>query len=164
MKRPLFFLDAVVLVPLTKGLVAQIDFMDIDKLDDGNWCAFVPNDSNTAYACRAYGNKNVLLHRRIMDAPPGVEVDHRDTNGLNCRRHNLRFCTRQQNSRNKAVRQDSRSGLKGAIWDNRAGKWKAEIWVSGRSKYLGLFSSAAEAHAAYRAAALTEFGEFARMA
>lgn len=44
--------------------------------------------------------KTVMLHRVILDVKdPAVEVDHRDNNGLNNRRSNLRPCTHKQNLR-----------------------------------------------------------------
>ena len=42
-------------------------------------------------------NKRDYLHRHIMDAPKGCEVDHIDHDRMNNCRNNLRICTHQQN-------------------------------------------------------------------
>lgn len=95
--------------------------------------------------------------------PPG-ELDHKDC----CRDHNwidnLRPATRTQNNANSRLRRDSVSGLKGASFHRRTGKWQASIRYAGKCIYLGLFVTAQEAHAAYVIAAERRFSEFARAA
>lgn len=162
MSRNLVILDDVVLVPLTKGYVATIDRSDIEILKGRRWSALTSPRRTAVYACRVEMEKMLLLHREIIGATAGSEVDHIDGDGLNCRRSNLRFCTRSQNIQNGPVRSDNRAGLKGAIWDTRAGKWRSEINRGGRRQWLGTFDTAEEAHAAYLEAAVAEYGEFAR--
>lgn len=163
MIRPLTYLGSTVLIPLTRGFVAAIDFADIDLLAGRNWSALVSPKRKAVYACRVERGRMLLLHREVANADAGSEIDHRDGDGLNCRRHNLRVCTRGQNVCNAPLRRDNRSGLKGALWDTRSGKWRAEISINGRRKHLGLFATPEEAHAAYSAAALANYGEFARL-
>lgn len=76
------------------------------------------------------------LHRLIMGDPEGMDVDHRDGDGLNCRRYNLRVATRSQNNMN---RRSQRDGRKGIHHEKLTGMWRAEIFVEGkryRSKRL----------------------------
>lgn len=91
--------------------------------------------------------------------PP--KIDHRDDNGLNNRITNLRECTKTQNEANKPMQKNNKSGLKGAYWYPRYGKWAACIGVNGKTKSLGYFTTAEQAHQAYCKAADELFGEFA---
>jgi hypothetical protein len=84
-------------IPLTQGKVALVDDADFDRLDSYNWCAH--KHCNTWYAVRN-GRRNsrgirplVLMHRQLLRASSGVDIDHRDGNGLNNRRKNLRVAT-----------------------------------------------------------------------
>jgi hypothetical protein len=98
------------------------------------------------------------LHRLIL---PGVpKIDHRDGDGLNCQRYNLREATEQQNQANRGKPAGSHSSrFKGVHWDR--GRWVAKIKVSRRQRHLGRFTDEAEAALAYDRAARAEFGEFA---
>ena len=40
----------------------------------------------------------------------------------------------------------------GASWHEGRQKWQAQIYINGKAKYLGLFKTKEEAHAAYLAA------------
>lgn len=54
--------------------------------------------SDIRYARRYENNKAILLHRFIMSANVReIEVDHKDHNGLNCQRDNLRFGNHAEN-------------------------------------------------------------------
>jgi hypothetical protein len=109
--------------------------------------------------------KNVLLHRLIMgvvDSPHSVLVDHRDHNGLNNTRTNLRITNHTGNYRNSLPR-GGKSRFKGVVKDPEATKkiWRAKIGINGKSKYLGHYLTEVEAAKAYNEAATEFFGEFA---
>ncbi len=101
------------------------------------------------------------MHRQILGEPDGLQVDHRDGNGLNNRRRNLRTATVSQNACNRKVRADSASGLKGVGRDKRDGRWHARIQINGKRHILGHFDTAKEASAAYIAAVRKFHGEYA---
>jgi hypothetical protein len=88
-----------------------------------------------------------------------VEIYHKDGDGLNCQRHNLRICTIQQNRRNKA--KHGKSGLKGVSFHTSTGEWRARIFIDEKEKALGLYTDPLEAACAYDMAAVKYFGEFA---
>jgi hypothetical protein len=80
---------------------------------------------------------------------PLEEVDHRNGDGYDNRFSNLRLGTHAENQQNRIARYDNASGLVGATWNKGDEKWQAQIFVGGRSHYLGQFNTPEAAHAAY---------------
>lgn len=155
----------VVYIPLTRGKVAVIDAEDAHLVEGRNWCA-VPG-RKTFYAMgvepRVDGRQvKVRMHRVVLGVSDDVGVDHRDGDGLNCRKRNLRTATDAQNSSNRTMRSDNRTGHKGVSWDARKKLWKAMITVNGRKHYLGRFKEISRAAAAYKRASEKYHGEFRR--
>lgn len=124
-------------------------------------------DANTDYAVRnsrrdsAGKQKRIFLHRVILDAPVGVDVDHINGNGLDNRRCNLRPATQAQNRHNQRLARNNSSGRKGVRWHRQKHKWYAQIKVAGKHLHLGAFTDLDEAARAYDKAAIAHFGEFA---
>jgi hypothetical protein len=79
------------------GLFAEVDDDDLGRCEKHRWYPLVVKGSRTIYARTAIGGRTVYLHRFIMNAGQGEEIDHRDGAGLNCRRDNLRVVTHQMN-------------------------------------------------------------------
>lgn len=104
----------------------------------------------------------VLMHRQIMNAPKGMQVDHRDLNTMNNTRKNLRLATNQQNRCDTPVRKCNPTGLKGVTMRSDGNKFVAIIISKGVRKHLGSFPTKELAHAAYCEAAKVLHGEFAR--
>lgn len=91
-----------------------------------------------------------------------MDVDHRDHNGLNNTRDNLRVATRSQNHRNRQkLPGNATSDYKGVSWDKARGRWTAHIKIGGKAKNLGRFEEELTAARVYDAAALRLFGSFA---
>ena len=89
-------------------------------------------------------------------------IDHINGDPRDNRIANLRECTPSQNGANKKVRCNSMSGLKGVSWNATQGKWFAAIQKDGKSKTIGFFDRAIDAHEAYCVAAKQVHKEFAR--
>ncbi len=102
------------------------------------------------------------LHREILSAPDGMLVDHRDHNGLNDRRHNLRLATHSQNAANNRKAPPAH-GYRGVCWRKSDRVWRAVITVNRRSIQVGEFKDIVKAARAYDKAALKYHGEFARL-
>lgn len=69
---------------------------------------------------RAYatsGCRRKSIHRVVMGAPKGMDVDHINGNGLDNRKENLRLCTRSQNMMNQRLKSHSVSGYKGVQYE-----------------------------------------------
>lgn len=156
------------LIPLNGGHFATVSVTDAD-LARHIWTRLNAGKGKPAYAYRRAGpprRKAILLHREIA-ARAGIvsderEVDHRDGDGLNCRRVNLRPANDFQNAQNQRVRRDSTTGVKGVAWDARNQKWRVTITANKKTHRLGRFSRLEDAKAAYAAAARRFHGEFAR--
>ena len=148
-------------VPLTKGRFALIDEEDVDRVSQYNW--YVGKGKHTHYAHHK-SKESFLLHRFVTNAPDDVQVDHINSNGLDNRKTNLRFCNNGQNSAASRKRQGTRSKYRGVVFDSTAScKWKARVYDNGKQIVLGRFSSEEEAALAYNKAALERYGEFARI-
>lgn len=103
----------------------------------------------------------VRMHHVIM---PGISrVDHRNGNGLDNRRENLRPATNSQNSANAAKQPGCSSRYKGVAWSKRAQSWSAQITRDRHKTHLGYFDSEPDAARAYNVAALNIWGEYARL-
>jgi hypothetical protein len=149
-------------IPLTRGLVATVDDQDA-HLASFVWHAAKCNGKFYA-ARRVYKGPYLYLHRVVLGVPAGVEVDHVDGNGLNCRRGNLRPATRQEQNRNRRTTKRSKSGFKGVFYQAGLTRpWRAQITVDGRTRSLGCFGSPEAAALAYNEAARELHGEFAKL-
>lgn len=127
----------------------------IRRYSDGTFCVEGSNWINGR-------NVTCYLHRVIMNAPPGVQVDHINGDTLDNRRCNLRLCTHKENGHNRKL-QGGTSKFKGVTWHKRDRKWQAGIRHNGKQIHLGYFNDDVEAARAYDRAARKYFGEFARV-
>ena len=121
---------------------------------DGGWY-YPPNGPRTRRKVKLY------IHRLIMDAPKGMDVDHINGNPLDNRKSNLRICTHAENQRNKGAYKNNTSGYKGVSWYKRDKKWIAGIKHNNKGIYIGLFEDKEEAARAYDKKAKELHGEFA---
>jgi hypothetical protein len=103
---------------------------------------------------------SILMHRLILNATNGQEVDHVNGDGLDNRRCNIRLCTPSQNQANRGKDKRNTSGRKGVTWNKCANKWQAQTSVNGKRKYIGIFSDVEKAHKAYNKFRISIFGEF----
>jgi hypothetical protein len=142
-----------------RGHVALVDAADYDLVAAHRWRLLTPRTGGPYAAC-SIGGRTVMLHRLLLDEPPGLDVDHRNGIGLDNRRANLRAATRSENGANQGPRPGS-SSFKG-VSRARGGRWQASIKVGGRSRALGYFADEESAARAYDRAARATWGEFAR--
>jgi hypothetical protein len=101
------------------------------------------------------------MHRFIMGAKSGIQVDHENNNSLDNRRKNLRFATNAQNARNRGKQKNNASGYKGVYWEPGRNKWMVQISTGKRRITIGRFDDVIEAAREYDKAAKRYHGEFA---
>lgn len=154
---------------LTQGKVAKVDDTDFEWLSQWNWFAHKGSGNRLRfYAERgdytSGRRKSVLMHREIAKRM-GIDTrpDHRDCDGLNNQRSNLRDATEDQNNQNRRKQLGATSQFKGVYWSKTEQKWCARIFVAGKRVQLGLFKDEKSAGRAYDAAARKHFGQFARI-
>lgn len=101
----------------------------------------------------------VLLHRFILSAKRGVEVDHKNGDRFDNRKAMLRLLTAAQNRRafrRKSAGKSSR--FRGVSWSKRQQKWRAFLSKTVRKVlkifYLGQYDLEIDAAKAYNAAAI----------
>lgn len=148
-------------IPLTRGLSALVSDADYAWLSRWKWMVV-----GAGYAGRFEGPKAsrrlVYMHRAILNAQSGEQVDHLNGDRLDNRRDNLRLVSNTQNQQNKKKPSHNVSGYKGVCWHKGIGKWHARITVNGQRIHLGYFREVQTAARLYDAAARFFFGEYAR--
>lgn len=163
--------EIMIEIPLTRGHVAIIDDCD-SHLAKKKWSAlevrFKDGSLRRVYAVRgitrADGKHRLsYLHREVMGTvDTKTQIDHRDGNGLDCRRANLRLCSGKQNIRNRTrMNKNNSSGYRGVRWNAKNEKWVAVIKVDRKPIHIGTFADRKEAAIAYNRAAAQFYGEFA---
>jgi hypothetical protein len=86
--------------------------------------------------------RTVWLHRAILGLAPGnaIEVDHKNRDGLDNRRSNLRSVNHGMNMQNASARGGT-SKHRGVAWDRQRGQWRAYVKIQGKHIFLGRFNS-----------------------
>lgn len=146
-------------IALTQNKVTLVDDADFEWLNQYKWHAVYNSTSRRYYAKTKSQGMVVFMHRLILNTEFGEESDHKDRDGLNNQRYNLRRCTVTQNHANRGLMGNNKVGFKGV---QKAGKhWRARIYINVVEVRLGCFTTPVLAALAYDAAALRYYGEFA---
>jgi len=154
-------------IKLTRGHVALVDDGDYDYLNQWKWHSI--KGSRTYYAVRniSIGNGKTIglkMHRVILNiTDPDILADHKDRNGLNNQRYNLRIATKSQNGCNRLSASGSTSAFVGVHWAKYHNKWRAKIGKGGKQYHLGYFETMEEAALAYNEAAKILHLDFANL-
>ena len=146
-----------------KGDFFIVDIEDLDFVRTRYWLVNEfgrpLNKSITKYRPKTMA----FFYRELLSAKPGDFVDHIDRNTRNNRRSNLRICTIQQNSFNRAGCRTNKSGIKGvSFWinpQNNRGYWKAQC-VAGKKRKITYHKTKEEAADAYARHSKELHGDF----
>lgn len=151
---------------LSQGKFALVDDIDFEELNKFKW--YARPSRKTFYATRNSNPRKLRLpqiqmHRVIIGKiPEGKEVDHIDGDGLNNQRYNLRLCTQSENSKNKSMYKNNKSGYKGVSWNTRDKKWDSSARLNKKAKRIGQFKNIEDAILARKHFIDINYGEFVR--
>lgn len=154
-------------IQLTQGMVALVDDTDYEWLNQFSWC--FKDAKSSGYAHRGIRLKSgrwttITMHRFILGLDdPKAFVDHKDGNGLNNQRYNLRPCSNSQNRMNSAPNEGSSSRFKGVTYKADSNRWIAQIRHKKKTMRIGTFATQEIAAAEYNRVAKELFGEFAKL-
>lgn len=133
-----------------KILIDKEDFKSVSKY---TWWI---KENNYVYTNVTVESKrtSLYLHRLILNAPKGKEVDHINHNPLDNRKKNLRICNKSQNNINK---KNMYSGV-----NKFRNKWRARIKKDNKEIHLGIFNSREEALKARKKSEIKLFGIYSK--
>lgn len=138
-------------------LKTLIDTKDLDLVQNfkGKWFAKKSKIFDSYYVLgnikRNDKYTTLLLHRCIMDAPEGFDVDHINHNTLDNRRCNLRVVTHAENHQNRlGAQKNNKSGILGVYRDSESNRWRAMLTLNGKIVFSKRFTTSEEAESALK--------------
>ena len=159
--------DSVREIPLTKGYVALVDEGDYERISAFRWHVLSGRSGNrygVRWGPRVLGKPtHVYMHHAVLQTLPGIRVDHRDGDGLNNTRANLRPATASQNNIARIrLRKDKTSKFRGVSWDAHNQKWRAAATFQKKCRNFGNFDQEEDAARAFDHGVARLYGEWAR--
>lgn len=152
-------------IPLTQGQYAIVDDEDYDKVVRYKWRAVW--GGYCFYAVHTLWNKGkryeIRMHRFILNGPDTSLVDHRNYNGLDNRKSNLRLCSHSQSQYHRRGSKNGTSQFKGVYFRTQNQSWQAQIKYNGKSIWIGQYEDEVAAAKSYDEKARQLFGEFAHL-
>lgn len=140
-----------------KGEEFYFDLEDYNLIKD--YCWYI---NNRKYVCAKVDDKQILIHRVVLQISDEYEVDHKhgEQSRHDNRKSNLRPCIHSDNMKNVGLRSDNTSGVTGVTWDKKEKRWVARITVNGKRKYLGRYKNFQKAINIRKEAEEKFYGEF----
>lgn len=153
-------------IPLSQGKFALVDDADFEWLSQWKWCYHPEGYALRSVHLGIFNGKRkritVWMHRFILNPEVKTKTDHRDGDGLNNQRYNLRRANNTESCQNRRSFRGASSKFKGVSWHKKSKKWHVYI-QSDKRHYIGAYESEIHAAAAYDEAAVKYHGEFARL-
>ena len=132
---------------------AIIDVTDYEFVRKYRWSLFSGN--------YVWNNKNkMFLHNLLLNSK---NIDHKNGNGLDNRRSNIRKANQSQNNMNKKIAKNNTSGFKGVHYDKTTNKWKLQIRKNRKFVFNKLVNTKEEGAILYNKKAIELFGDFVKI-
>lgn len=158
---------------LSQEKVTLVDDEDYEYLNQWKWYTLKDSNGLTYYAVRntydEKGNRYTMrMHRLLLGVTDSkILVDHKDHDGLNNQRSNIRIATASQNTMNTSPYGTSKY-LGVSVFNVKRGNktyqyWRARIKLDDKSIFLGQSKDETKAAILYNIAAKKYFGEFANL-
>lgn len=134
-------------IPLTNGGVALVDDEDYARVMLYRWGKYFFARHQTYYVKQTkpyVTGQRPYLHRFLLGIERfGPRIEHRNGNGLDNRKENLREVTHWQR-----LSKMSETGVRNVYWEVERQKYRVQIWVLGKAVILGRFTTLEDAEAA----------------
>lgn len=143
--------------------MSLVDDGDYASLSQANWYAMKSHRGLWYAVTDLRHGVHLYMHEALCQKSDGMFIDHKDHDGLNNQRSNLRACTQSQNMANARKRGGTSSRFKVVSFDSARQKWRAQLTYEGLRYLRDRFETEIEAAIAYNDVATSVFGEFANL-
>ena len=158
--------DIVLVRKTGPNFICTIDTEVYDLIKGHRWSAYKAIAGKTYYAktaIRKPDGQQTTIYIQHFVLPDAKEIDHKDGNGLNNRKENLRSATHSQNMMNRKKINNTTSRFIGVHWREDVKKFRAYISINKKRVDLGHFKDEVEAAKRYDEKAKELHGEFAQL-
>lgn len=167
-RNPYIMRGDVVFIRLTLGGVGACDLADWGLIRGKRWCANKIRKSTYAVSTVPRSNpvngRQFKMHRDICGPGDFFFVDHRNGDGLDNRRLNLRICTNAENQCNRSrLAANNSSGYMGVSWAAAHKKWRANLIFGKGQRWTEFFDCKTAAAKARDLKAIELHGDFASL-
>jgi hypothetical protein len=147
-------------IPSYEGIYQISDFGNVKSFKYGKEKLLKPGTNGQGYLkvdlCKEGEMKTKSVHQLAAevflghksDGYNGLIVDHKNNIKTDNRLENLQLVTARHNS--SKDRKVGTSKYTGVHWNKATSKWKAQIQINGKVKYIGLFTCELAASQAYK--------------
>lgn len=121
-----------------------VDTADFDEIVKHKWSIY-PRKGAYYYPEAFINNKQIFLHRYLLDCPKNLVVDHINGNTLDNRRTNLRIVSHEYNCFNLHRNTRNTSGHRGISYVQKENRWKVKCRFNKTDYYIGRYKTLEEA-------------------